>query len=160
MKILKVETRSKTTYRKDAEEQFGSWEHNMSSDVVGAKWLEDKEQPQLYRDEVAFVEFDDAGDDVFVLAVIYGDGDTFGHESGKICPAIASNSTKYLREVRDYLEAYEWQGFGYTHSHWDHNRDVVVGETCKYPIYEFPWNGYFARIERTQITLVEVDPSE
>lgn len=78
--IIYVETSSYCDYSERSDEEFGSWEEHYTFSVDGVSLTK---RPGRY-DEQFDVDFTaTVGDPVYVLTMRYGDGDSYGHCSGK-----------------------------------------------------------------------------
>lgn len=90
------------THSEHSGELYGDWSESYSSSVTGAYKLQDGEKEPYSSD--TFLIADDAKS-VFVVYMIYGTGDSFGHADGKIsimhCTAseeAADKLAKYITE--------------------------------------------------------------
>lgn len=112
-------------------EEYGSWTSTYESEVTRVSSRGDNLDIHRSQLEVNFEPT--SGQTIYLVEVTYGDGDSFGHSSGKLGFAGAYLS-KEDAEVRakEVPEDYEKA-----------QKD--------FSMYTFPWVDYFARIESIQI---------
>lgn len=86
---------------------FGSWSENYSSSVTGAYRIGDDEKTSY--DSETFIVPDDATE-VFVVYMIYGTGNSFGHADGKIdilhCTSNEEAADKLAKLVTEHPDEY------------------------------------------------------
>lgn len=126
-----------------ATEQFGEWSEDTQHDIQGFRVVEEGKYHDLV---VAFNPNKDRG--YFLLYVLYGSGDSFGHSSGNICivglyedEAIAEENAKRIVEQNErYKNSRDELG--------DDAYSVRLKDESGTEFkFHAPWNGYFEHLE-------------
>ncbi len=121
------------THSEREPEQYGSWSESYSSSVTGAYRIgEDEKAP--YGTETFIIPDDST--EAFVVYMIYGTGDSFGHSDGQIDIIHCTNSEESADKLAKYITEHDHE---YTIKFTDDfGRDISIDNRGA---------GYFERIE-------------
>lgn len=123
-------------------EQYGHWEQSYDSEVTNAYVLKDGENGS-YRSDVFLLP--EGTTRVYVVYMIYGTGDSFGHADGKIDIIHCTGNEDKAHELAQYISKHSEQ---YTIEFTDDfGREISLYN---------PGAGYFERIDYVEVTSFDI----
>lgn len=102
-----VEYEQRCTHDYHSGEQYGDWQTDYSSSVVGVRVLEEDEKAEYHSE--TFLLPDDTTT-AYVVYMIYSTGDSFGHSDGNIdiihCTASSEKAHELAKKITDNSNEY------------------------------------------------------
>lgn len=142
---VSVEYEQICTHDYHSGEQYGDWETHYSSSVTGVRLLGEDEKSD-YRSETFLLP--DGTETAYVVYMIYGTGDSFGHSDGNIdilhCTASSEKAHALAKQITDNPNEYSIK---FTD---DFDREISIYN---------PGAGYFEHIDYVEVVSYKIGDS-
>ena len=132
---------------RDYDKEWDGEELSYSNDIKGFKVLEDTR----FGTVDLTVNFEiDPKETYFLVYVVYSDGDSFNHYSGKICYIDLYRNAEWAKATREMIE----NSYKRKDKESRYGIEIFNDEGTMYKISSSTWTGYFERLEYVEIETI------